>query len=246
MKICYNEYGGTMASIKDAVEESFQDNGVFLKIVVYSILPFLIVNFSKESLPGYVVLTVIAAFLLFGFMLKCTYNVIAGNNEIMPSFNILSVFWIGLKGIIALLPVGIISYFLGALIIMLFSKFIPSEDILRVFSYIISAICASFAYTSYLLYSNRFKIADAYNFNLISKYCIDILLAVIFMYVQLALFNIIIGLPLGYLLWLFLGIQNPITIFIFSMLSVFNLAVMGHYLAQVSYEIIAIKEKEED
>lgn len=39
-----------------------------------------------------------------------------------------------------------------------------------------------------------------------------------------------------------LGLPHPVAIFFWSMVLIFNLAMIGHYLAQVDYEAIASKE----
>ena len=119
----------------------------------------------------------------------------------------------------------------------------PVENLVTVFSYITYFICGSFVITSYLLYANSFKILDAYNIKSIFTYCVDVLIASIFMLVQAVLVDAIIIAPITYIIWLFFGIPHPVAIFFWSFMFVFNLAILGHYLAQISYEIVEVKEK---
>ena len=70
----------------------------------------------------------------------------------------------------------------------------------------------------------------------------DILVAVLFMIPQVLLANAIILIPVTYIIWVFLGLPHPVATFFWSMVLIFNLAMIGHYLAQVDYEAIAAKE----
>ena len=232
-----------MASIKDSVEESFQDDLSFIKVLIFSTPLFVIVNFSKEQIPGYSFLLVIIVLLLLGFVIRCTYNVRRGKNEILPSFNILGTFWDGLKSVVALAPAGLIVYFLSKFLVNILVTYIPNEQFVNIFSYAIYAILSSFIFASYLLYADNLKITDAYNIKSISTYCIDILVGIIFMLIQLAIVDAILLVPVTYVLWLFFGIPHPVAIFFWSVLFVYNMAFIGHYMGQISYEIIEVKER---
>ena len=234
-----------MASIKDAVEDAFQENNAIIKYIIYSIPLFLIIHYADAEVWGYNCWVVLTGLLLFGFMLTCTYNVRKGNIYILPSFNIFSVLWTGLKGLIALAPVAAIAYFAAIFIANLINGYISDESVAGVVCNIVYCIFASLAFTSYLLYSPKFRILDAYNVKTLAKYCIDVLLAVAFMLVLIALVDVIIVIPITYLIWLFIGIPNPIAIFFWCVVGVANLAMAGDYLAQISYEKIEVKESEE-
>lgn len=231
-----------MASIIDSVQETFEDNHSILKFILYAIPLFVVTNYTPTQIPGYIIVAIIAQLLLFGFMLHCTYNVRIGVQKVLPSFNILEVFVTGLKGLVALAPICIASYFLMIFVSGLLLSNIPDETLAKVFIGIIGLICYSICCTSYLLYAYKFKISDAYNLKAISTYCIDVLIAIIFMIILLAIFNFLIVAPVTYIIWLFFGIPHPIAIFYWSVCAVFNAAICGHYLAQISYEIIEVKE----
>ena len=231
-----------MASIKDSVEEAFQDNNSLLKFILFAIPLFIIVNYSQENIPGYNLWVILTSLLLFGFMLYCTYNVRAGESQVLPSFNIFSILLTGLKGIIALAPMAIVSIFLSKFIVNILTTYIPDESVVKVFSYIVYGICGSFVYTSYLLYATKFKIMDAYNIKSIFAYCVDVLVAILFMVIQVILVDAIMIAPVTYIIWLFFGIPHPVAIFFWSIIFIYTLAIVGHYLAQISYEIIEVKE----
>ncbi len=234
-----------MASIKDAVEDAFQESSSIIKYVIYAIPLFLVIHYAGAEVWGYNFWAILTGLLLFGFMLTCTYNVRKGNNVVLPSFNVFAVLWRGLKGVLALAPIATIAYFASIFIAKLITQYIADESIAGVACNIVYCIFASLTFTSYLLYSHRFKILDAYNVKTLSKYCIDILLAFGFMLVLLALVDVIIVTPVTYVIWLFMGIPNPVAIFFWCVVAVLNLAIAGDYLAQISYEKIEVKENEE-
>lgn len=237
-----------MASIKDALEESLQDSFAWIKYILYTIPAFLIANaiISGKSANWLPLVVIFSVILYLGFMLTCTYNVRMGNNKVLPSFNVFQVLLSGLKCAIALLPLAIIGYFASVIIIQILQNYIPQGILFNVFKFAIIMIFVSFNLTSYLLYIKKFRILDAYNLKLIFKYCIDIMIAVLFMFVLVALVDVLIAAPLTYILWLFMGIPNPVAVFIWSVIGVLNIAMIGHYFAQIDYEIIPVNKDEED
>lgn len=235
-----------MASIKDAFEESLQDNGAIIKYIIFAIPVYFCVqlytNAKNGDLSAFWSLFSITFIILFGFMIICTTNVRNGKNEILPSFNIFAMLWSGIKGLVALGPSIAINCWLASLVNGLLSNYIPEPNTLLVFQYIVWGIFGSIILTGYLCYAKSFKIVDAYNFKAISESCIDILIAVLFMIPQVLIANALLLLPVTYLIWIFFGIPHPVSIFYWSMILIFNLAMCGHYLAQVDYETITRKD----
>ena len=233
-----------MASIKDALEESLQDNNAIIKYILYTIPAyFCIMGYNNSNqqallLPVYI--------FLFGFLLKCTQNVKHENNTVLPSFNIFATFWAGLKGFIALAPIAILAGALAYYLTQLSAGIFTDEKSAKFIFCIIVAISGSIFYTGYILYAQNFKVKDAYNFKLISKYFGDILVGFLIMLLKLGIANAIICLPASYLMLLFIGISSPVAIFIWCMISVINLAVIGHYTAQMDSETIAVKENKDN
>lgn len=237
-----------MASIKDALEESVQDSTAWIKYVLYTIPSFFIASaiVGGKDLSGITLWIILTLILYFGFMLNCTYNVRMGNNVVLPSFNVFAVFWMGVKGCIALAPLGLLGYFISSALIGYIKNIFPESGILSFFNYAIIAICTSFVLTGYLLYIKKFKIFDAYNVKLIFKYCVDVMIASLVMFLLVAIVDAVILAPLTYILWLFMGIPNPVAIFIWCTIGLLNIAMIGHYLAQIDYEIIPVNKDEED
>jgi len=229
-----------MASIKDALEESFQENSSIPKFILFSIPLYACISY--KSIPFYNILLCFTIILLFGFTAICTNNVKNSNMRVLPTFNILKILYIGVKGIITLAPMIIGIYFLGQYVGNLIGSLNLDIKLINTFTYIIYSLLGSIVITSYLLFANKFEIIDAYNFKAIYKYSPDILISLIFMVLMMAIVDAVIVAPVTYIIWLFFGIPHPIAIFFWSIVGILNLSMLGHYLAQISYEIIEVKE----
>ena len=235
-----------MASIKDAFEESIQDHNAILKYILFAIPVYycthLYMNSSKGDLTAFWVFSFLTYILLFGFMAKCTANVQNGEDHVLPSFNVASIFWEGIKGTIALGPSIAVNCWLAMYVCGWIETYIPEPNTLMAFKFAIWGLFISIIFTGYLCYARNFKITDAYNFKVISESCADILIAMIFMVPQILAADALVVSPVTYIIWLFFGLPHPIAIFFWCAVGVFNLAMIGHYLAQIAYENITTKE----
>lgn len=233
-----------MASIKDAFEESLQDEHALMMYIIFAIPLFLCSKFLLEGdkTVYFIGTALFTAILYIGFCLKCTSNVRSSSNVVLPSFNIFPLLWNGIRGIIVLAPLIIVAYTLEYFIAGFLSNMITNPTTLQVFIAITTGLCNSIVYTGYILFARRFRATDVYDFKTISTYCVDILIAVIFMKLRMILVNLIIAGPITYLIWIFFGIPHPVATFFWCIIAVFNLAIMGHYMAQIDYEVIGEKE----
>lgn len=234
-----------MASIKDAFDESFQDTHAIIKYIIFALPVFYCIYlYTNNNMGGFWTMATITFLMLFGILIKCTANVRNGKDAVLPSFNIFGILWSGLKGTIALGPSIAINSWLAILVNQnLLPNIFVEPNTLMVFQGIVWALFGSIMLTGYLCYAKTFKIADTYNFKTISESCIDILVAVLFMIPQVLIANAILIIPVSYVIWVFFGLPSPIANFYWSMVLIFNLAMCGHYLAQMDYEAI---KKEED
>ena len=234
-----------MASIKDSLEETYQDTHSVIKFIIYSIpLFYNVYIYTKNGLSSDFYWLLCINFILFaGFTLKCTQNVRKGFDYVLPPFNIFKTIWTGIVGTVVLIPLIATSFGLGYFFTNLIFEYIPDPLYAKIFAIIVNIILSSIIFTGYILYAKDFKFLNAYNINLISKHCIDILIELFFLLIKLFFVNLLIILPIGYLLWLFLGLTNLITYYAACLLLVYNFAIIGHYLAQIDYEIIQRAEE---
>lgn len=230
-----------MASIKDAIDDSFQDRSSIIKYFIYTIPLYLLIMFVNLDAWWYYLCAVLTGLLLFGLMVTCTNNVSNGNLTILPSFNIFGTIWTGFKGVLVLLPIGVVSYLLSLAFANMIKNIVVEASYADVICNIIYCLFASVVITSYMLYSNKLKFLDAYKVKILFEYSFDVLLAVAFMLVLVVIFNIIVIVPITYILWLFMGLINPVSIFAWCFFAVVDLAIIANYLAQICYEKIEIK-----
>lgn len=235
-----------MASIIDAFEESFHDNHALTKFIIFAIPVYYCVDLYSKNDDAFWFVSALVFILLFGFMLKCTSNVRNGKNYVMPSFNIFSMFWSGIKGLVAIGPILAILSWLAAAACNFLNKYFTEPDSMTIWRIIVWGLFISFMMTGYLCYAKNFKISDAYNLKTIADSCVDVFAGVLFMIPQVLIVNTIIAGPITYLIWLFFGIPHPIAVFFWSMCLIFNLALVGHYLAQIDYEAIAGDDKKNE
>ena len=237
-----------MASIIDAFEESMQDEFSIIKYIIFSIPVYYCTNIYFNNSENDIInswwIFLLTYLLCFGILIKSTANVRNGKNHVLPSFNIFSILWDGIKGTIALGPSIAINCYLASLLIGLISNYITEPNTLNVFKFVIWCLFGSIIFTGYLCYAKNFKIADAYNLKVISDSCCDILVGILFMIPQIILADALLIAPVTYLIWIFFGIPHPVATYYWSMVFVFTLAMTGHYLAQIHYETVATKENQ--
>jgi len=213
-----------------------------LKYFVFAIPVFYSINlYTSNNHSIFWIIAPLTLTLLFGFLIECTANVRSGKNHVLPSFNIITILWSGIKGIIAIGPSIALNIWLAITICSRFTLADPNVD--GVIKGIIWALFVSMMLTSYLLYTNNFKIADAYNFKIISDSSVDIFLAVLFFIPRLIIVNAVIIGSITYIVWLIFGIPSLACTFFWCMALIFNLAIITNYFAQVDYEIMGVKEQ---
>lgn len=230
-----------MASIKDAVEESFSDNHAIVKYFLFAIPVYITYHLYETGNTGFFFM-LMAAFtflMLIGILVICTTNVRHNKNQILPGLNLFHIFKESLHCLLAIGPAILINTWLASFITSKFT--LPSPGVDLTFKILIWCVFMAVIFTAYLLYVKDKKIKDAYNLKAISDFGTDIMIAVIFMIPLVALSNAIFAGSITYIFWLFFGVPNPILTFIWSMFVIQNLSVIGNYMAQIAMENIEIR-----
>ena len=173
-----------MASIKDAFEESFHDHHALTKYFIFAIPVYYCVDLYSKNDSTFWAVSAAVFILLFGFMIKCTSNVRNGKNYVLPSLNIFSMFWAGIKGLVALGPIIAVCSWAAFYICSFLSGYFTDPNSMKVWYFIVWGLFASFMLTGYLCYARRFKISDAYNLKTISNSSVDVFAGVLFMIPQ--------------------------------------------------------------
>jgi len=234
-----------MASMKDAVEESFHDNNAIIKYFLFAI-PFYITYYlySTENRGfAFVLFAAFSLMLLVGILVISTMNVRNNKTQILPGLNIFHIFKESIHCLLAIGPAIVINIGIAAFITSKFT--LPSAGFDLTLKCFIWAAFISVIFTTYLLYAKDKKIKDAYNLKSISDFGADIMAAVIFMIPQVLIVNAIFLGAIAYVVILFFGWPNPVLDFICCMFLAQNMAMIGNYLAQIAMENIEIKTEME-
>ena len=231
-----------MASIIDSFRESFGDRFALLKVIVLAIPVFYSYQVylgSKVTYGYFTFILSLTLFLLFGFLIEVTTNVINDHDSVLPSLNPLKLGIASGKGILAVAPITAISAALTNYICS-FVNIIPWLDI--TIKIILWLIVGAIFLTSFLMFTQREKISDAYDIKFLLEKSGDLITTILIFLIQLIVINIPINGFIGYTLLVLFGF-GPIFNFFLAMVLVFNLAVTGHYMAQVHYELFYDRSK---
>lgn len=230
-----------MASIIDSFREAFGDNLSFLKVMVFAIpvyFSYQLYVTSKTDYTGFFFLADITVFLLFGLLIKITNGVLNERDSVFPSLNPLPIIMSAFKGILAILPYTLISCLIAGYISSSVNV-IPWFDItVKSLAWI---VVSAVIFTSFLMYCTRERITDAYNLKTFSEKAGDSIFMIIFFVLQLVVINIPTTAFVGYIILVLFGFDGSLSwIFYFylAMVLVFNVAMAGHYFAQLHYELL--------
>lgn len=183
--------------------------------------------------------------MLLTILIKTINNVRNSKKYVLPTFNVFTFCYSAFKAIFAVIPLFALCLWLGSKLAGIqIPVDIPYFQI--TYSTLVWLLISSIMITSLILYSKTERIADAYNFKLIHKHCIDILIAVIYFVPQIAVFNAIIIGTVAYLLYVFKQpIDHPLLVVAIAIAIVISTPVTGNYFAQVDWEQVTSKEHTE-
>lgn len=224
-----------MASIIDAFRETFSDNLSFFKLAVFTAPVYYSYQLYLQSKNDFSLFYLVAGLTLFflsGFLIKTTNNIINERDRVLPSLNPFKLAFCTVKGILAIVPVAAICCAL-AYYICSFINIIPWFDI--ALKYAIWIVVTSIIVTSFLMFSAKERILDAYNIKAIFEKAGDLIVVLIIFILQIVLINLPTTGFVIYAMIILFGQGAMLNVFI-AFAIVFNLAVTGHYLGQAYYE----------
>ncbi|MEI8378344.1 MAG: hypothetical protein WCF95_07380, partial [bacterium] len=91
--------------------------------------------------------------------------------------------------------------------------------------------------TSFLMFAKRERVSDAYNLKMLFKNAGDLIAGIIFFILLIIIINIPTTGFIGYMLFILFGF-GPVLNFFLAIAIVFNIALTGHYMAQLHYDIL--------
>lgn len=228
-----------MASIIDSFKGVFSDRFSLLKLIVITIPVYyscILYTSAKGDYSGFYWIAGITLFLLLGFLIELINNVINDQMTVLPSLNPIKLVFAAVKGLIAIVPVVLISCWLANYLCSFIH--IPWEWVDTTLRAIIWLVFSSVIITSILMFSVKERILDAYRFGILLTKAGDLVLVIVFFAIQIILIN----LPTTGFIWYLLNVlfgAGPVVDFFIVFAIVFNVAVTGHYLAQAHYDLAA-------
>lgn len=231
-----------MASIIDSFKEVCTERFAFLKIIVLSIplyYSYQVYLQSKQDFTYFYWVVGITLFFLFGVLIKTTNNVINSNDSILPSLNPLKLAFSAAKGICSVGPAIIIFYLLASYLCSIIN-IIPWLDI--TLKSIVWIVVSSCVVISFLMFSARENIFDAFNVKAFFEKSGDLIVVILFFLVQLLIINVIVNGIIGCAIALLFG-HGPILDSFIVIAVILNVCVIGHYLGEVHFENLSEYKK---
>lgn len=226
-----------MASIIDSFRETFSDNYAFPKLLVFAVPLYFSYDLYMKSNNNYTAFTwlfSITLFFLFGFLVKVTSGVLNERNSVLPPLNPFQLALASTKGLIAIAPSAAVAILAADYFSSLINILAWVDITLKS---VIWLLVVSIILTSFLMFVRREKITDAYNMKTLSDKAADLMVSLIFFILQLVIANVFTTAFIGYVILILFGV-GPVLYFYVSLAVAFNIGVMGHYLAQLQYEIL--------
>lgn len=229
-----------MASIIDSFREVAGDDRGFIKIFVMS-LPMAYSYYLYSANSGlFTIVSAITIFFLLGFLAEVTGNVVNERDLVMPRLNPFKIARSAFKAILAIGPLTfIISIIVNAVCSII--NILPTIDI--VLKSCLWLVAVSIIITSFLMFVEKERIFDAYKLKVVFKKAGDLIVTILVFVLQLLVINVPTSLFLGYTLMVLFGLTSVVFAMFVCYAVVFNIAVTGHYLGQVHYEVLDFKKE---
>lgn len=226
-----------MASIIDCCNETFSENLSIVKILVYAVPIYLVANLflvGKMQLFNFWIWVV--ALLFIALLTQGINNVRMNRTEIL-TFNPKNLVLALVKAMAVLLPVGLIFYSIGKIVLSSVKMPAAVPHSQMIFTIIVWAILFAVVLTSYLSFAKYLKIKEGFNFRIVFESCIDVVLNLLFFIPQLAIVNAIFVGPIWWA-FSFFGVELTHWGFVAycSVIFVINWSILANYFAQLSYE----------
>ncbi len=236
--------------MKDAFEEVITEPQAKLKYFVFAIPLFIAFYLYTKEMVGFwfYFCVAVSALEILGIMVRTANNVMNFRDFLLPTFNIFTLFGDAIRTIFAIIPALLLN---GGITYYLVTKIYPMITVVWVqkgAEYITYAVVGSIIITVFLLYAKKFRFKDTFDLKAISDSCIDVMVQLIWMTFLAIVANVFtIGL-ITYLGYVFIGLENFVILYAWSMSAIFNAALIGNYLGQLNYEAlhqVRIEDEEE-
>lgn len=235
-----------MASILDTFNDTFAQDKIFLKLLLYAIpVSMSLAAFVKGQMFICWFYGIPAFLILMGAMANGINNIRENNNPDILTFKFISLAKAIVKTAAVVLPWGIVLKIIGSLCVRYINLPIDYPYVPLIIKCIVFGLCFSVFMTAFLCFAKNMNIKDAYNMKMISDSAIDVLLHFLFLGLALILIN---GIFVG-LMWYVFNFFNWDTSSIYftyycSVIIVLNVSALANHFAQNASDLIKGSEDE--
>ena len=236
-----------MASIKEAYDSTIGESFTGLKLLLWAIpLSYcrdIVASGHYDFISGCIV--AVFAVLLLGFLAESANNASIKKEVLIPGINLLSMAYNGLKTILALGVYTAIAYFGGTFLCGLFDISADHAVLDMTAKIIIWLLLIAIPASGFIIYLRKLSLIDAYNIKRLGQVMGDTFIMFSYLIVKLGILTTLVIGFISYLFWMFVGFDNYLISYIWSIAILYNLVIGVNYFAQYSEELITLIEKRE-
>lgn len=230
-----------MASIVDSFREVFGDNRALIKVFVMSLpVSYAYYLYSTKNFGLYSIVATVTVFFLFGFLAEVTGNVVNERDMVLPRLNPFKLARSAFKGILAIGPLTFIVSMIVNAICSIINIVFWLDIVLKTGLWLVGA---SIIITSFLMFVEKERVFDAYKIKVVFAKAGDLIVTLLVFVLQLIVINMPTSFFLGYTIGVLFGMNSVVFAMFICFAVVFNVAVTGHYLGQVHYEVLDFKKE---
>lgn len=207
-----------MSSLSDSIKLIFTEKFSYLKIFILSYLPFVALKIKEGTYSLGETIDIISYTLLgllyIGYLFLITAYTVQAKQDVLPPMNPFKMFWVGLKGLFAILPSSLICFIFYNYYLKNLNLEITSNKILGL---IFALLLLSIIFTSIIFYTKKFSILEAWNINNTLKNFSQIFLYLILTLILICLIGTLIAIPVLSFITLLFGkklIYNCVIIYL--------------------------------
>lgn len=226
-----------MASIVDSIRSVYQDNYSLLKLGAFSYIMYMLysmMSFKSDSFNfiNFVVFLVIF-YLYGGFCCIIIGNRIRQDIQTLPDANLVQYVNVATKAFVIAIPSLLIGYFLGNLVVSMFSfESIPQMITIWIIRFFVFVTMI----TAYINFAEKYQLSEGFNVPKILNGVADVLVYTVVCLIVLLIYSIFIVAPTLFLIYNFFKfgpLFNYAAIFFITL----NLAFLSDYWGQLHFDI---------
>lgn len=233
-----------MASIKEAYDSTIGESFTGLKLLLWAI-PFGYCRKAMTSGSMDIISTIIVSIfilLLLGFLAESANNACEKKPELVPGIKIFSMILNGIKSLIALSVYFAIALF-GTQISCSYINLGEHTVLSMSLKILIGLLFYALPVSGFAVYIRKLDIFEAYNLKKVFYILGEAFMMFSYLIIKLGLLTAIVIGFISYLFWLFVGLDNYLINYIWSIAIMYNLVIGTNYIAQFSEEWMTLYEK---